>query len=266
MFRKCIFISLVLFCMVFFFQLFVTAQQQEFPRNTDLPVIGHNDPVKYRKANNAHGGPGILDYFTLLDGKEFSFDAFKKAWKILNDKYNFDFSMPTIEKFSSRIGLPWYEFFKMLLPSKYHHLSQKMHSEIAKHELSALNNGMGRLFPGIVEMLSVLKKRHYPMFVTSNASTEYFQTCVRNMNYDEYFRGCYCVGETRKHKGEILRDVMHEHGFRHGVIIGDRKNDIEAGKFNDLLTVGVTYGYGKPEELADADLIINNPDDIIYVF
>ena len=74
MFRKCIFVSLVLFCIVFLFQLLVIAQEQEFPRNTDLPVIGHNDPAKYRNATNAHGGPGSLDYFTLLDGKEMKTD------------------------------------------------------------------------------------------------------------------------------------------------------------------------------------------------
>ncbi len=86
MFRKCIFISLVLFCMVFFFQLLVTAQQQEFPRNTDLPVIGHNDPAKYRNATNAHGGSGSLDYFTLLDGKEMKTDYLFFHRGILNAK------------------------------------------------------------------------------------------------------------------------------------------------------------------------------------
>ncbi len=203
---------------------------------------------------------------TLLDGKEFSYDAFVKAWKTLDIKHNFDFSMPTLDKFLSLIGLPWYEFFEKLLPTKYHHLTQKLHSEIAKHELFALNNGMGRLFPGIIGMLSVLKRRRYPMIVTSNASTEYFQACVKNLHYNEYFAGCYCVGESRLNKGEILRDAMRKHEFNHGVIIGDRKNDIDAGRFNDLLTIGVIYGYGDSDELAGADLILNNPDDITYVF
>ena len=203
---------------------------------------------------------------TLLNSQEFSYDAFVKAWKILDAEHNFDFTMPTLQNFLSLIGLPWYEFFIKLLPEKYHHLAQNLHSEIVKHELHALNIGMGKLFPGIIEMLTVLKRRGFPMIVTSNASNEYFHACVKNLNYKDYFTGCYCVGETRLHKGEILREAMLKHGFKHGVIIGDRKNDIDAGKFNDILTIGVTYGYGESEELADADLILSNPEDIIYVF
>ena len=203
---------------------------------------------------------------TLLNSQEFSYDAFVKAWKVLEKKFNFDFSMPTLQNFLNLIGLPWYEFFVKLLPAKYHNLAQELHSEIAKHELHALDIGMGRLFPGIIEMLTVLKRRGYPMIVTSNASNEYFQACVKNLNYDEHFAGCYCVGESRLNKGEILQKAMRKHGFKRGVIIGDRKNDIDAGKFNGLLTIGVTYGYGESAELAGADLILSNPDDIIYVF
>lgn len=35
-------------------------------------------------------------------------------------------------------------------------------------------------------------------------------------------------------------------------MIGDRKEDIIAGKSNGIKTIGVTYGYGSEEEIIDA--------------
>ena len=40
------------------------------------------------------------------------------------------------------------------------------------------------------------------------------------------------------------------------VMVGDTKGDVDAGRANGLRTVGVTWGYGSREELADADEIV----------
>ena len=203
---------------------------------------------------------------TLLNGLDFSWTAFKKAWETLDKTQKFDIDMPSKSAFASLIGCPWFEFFPKLLPEKYQHLSDELHAEIAKHEISELHAGKGRLFSGIPEVLSTLKKRGFPMLLVSNASTEYFNACIESLNYSAYFQDCYCVGETRKSKGEILKEAIKMHGFMQGVIIGDRKSDIDAGKFNELSTIGVTYGYGTSEELANADLLISDPATLIQIF
>ena len=47
-------------------------------------------------------------------------------------------------------------------------------------------------------------------------------------------------------------------------MIGDRKEDIEAGKTNRIRTIGVTYGYGTKAEIIDSapDYICASPYDI----
>jgi phosphoglycolate phosphatase len=45
-------------------------------------------------------------------------------------------------------------------------------------------------------------------------------------------------------------------------MIGDRRHDIEAAKANGVRSIGVSYGYGKKEELrvACADQIVDSVD------
>ncbi|MFC1528513.1 cupin domain-containing protein [Candidatus Latescibacterota bacterium] len=45
------------------------AEQKVFEKRTDVPIIGHTDPSKFRDSEKPHDGAGILSYFTLLDGE-----------------------------------------------------------------------------------------------------------------------------------------------------------------------------------------------------
>jgi phosphoglycolate phosphatase len=47
-------------------------------------------------------------------------------------------------------------------------------------------------------------------------------------------------------------------------MIGDKKEDIIAGKTNRVKTIGVTYGYGTLQEIKDAapEYICNSPQEI----
>ena len=47
-------------------------------------------------------------------------------------------------------------------------------------------------------------------------------------------------------------------------MIGDKQEDIIAGKANRIKTIGVTYGYGSLQEILDAtpDYICNSPQEI----
>ena len=51
------------------------------------------------------------------------------------------------------------------------------------------------------------------------------------------------------------------------MVVGDRKEDIVAGRSNMVRTVGVTYGYGSREEIVNSypDYVCNNPREIYAV-
>ena len=62
------------------------SQDQVFPKNTDIPPIGHTDPAKFRTSEKAHGGAGTLDYFTLVDGADYDTNLLYIHRGVLNGK------------------------------------------------------------------------------------------------------------------------------------------------------------------------------------
>ena len=52
------------------------------------------------------------------------------------------------------------------------------------------------------------------------------------------------------------------------LMVGDRNQDIDGPKANELHSAGVLWGYGSREELAGAgaDFIIENPDELAELF
>ena len=49
------------------------------------------------------------------------------------------------------------------------------------------------------------------------------------------------------------------------VVVGDRRYDMEAARAHGLRAVGVTWGFGPPEELraAGADILVDDPGDLV---
>ena len=48
-----------------------------------------------------------------------------------------------------------------------------------------------------------------------------------------------------------------------GVMVGDRHHDVDAGRAHGLTTVGVLWGMGDAVELADADHVVQTPDELV---
>jgi phosphoglycolate phosphatase len=48
-------------------------------------------------------------------------------------------------------------------------------------------------------------------------------------------------------------------------MIGDRRYDIEAARAHGLRAVGVTWGFGSRDELADADVLVDAPHELLDI-
>lgn len=95
------------------------------------------------------------------------------------------------------------------------------------------------------------------------------------MNLDDYFSGLYGASDdetTRNTKKAILAYGMKDAqaSSANSLMIGDRMTDMEGGVQNGVHTLGVTYGFGDNQELADygADYIVDSvtsiPDGVKY--
>ena len=65
-------------------------------------------------------------------------------------------------------------------------------------------------------------------------------------------------------KSALLAFLMRKYAVapEECVIVGDTKSDFIAAKDNGIESVGVTWGYGKPDELALASRIAATPAEV----
>ncbi|WP_311492319.1 HAD family hydrolase [uncultured Anaerococcus sp.] len=102
----------------------------------------------------------------------------------------------------------------------------------------------GELFPGAIETLAYLKNK-YDLYILSKCRRVYMDAAREKFGLDRYFSK-YFVGEDYNFldKYKILRRELKEEY----IMIGDRREDMEAGLKNGQKTIFATYGYGSLAE------------------
>ena len=127
------------------------------------------------------------------------------------------------------------------------------------------------VYPGIEELLQKLKRDGKSLVVATSKPELFSRQIIEHFALDDYFDfiGGAAMDESRATKTEVLSYVLETLGTdrSRAVMIGDRRNDIEAAKFLGTDSIGVLYGYGSREELeqAGAMLFAETPEDIYRI-
>ena len=114
------------------------------------------------------------------------------------------------------------------------------------------------VYPGIPEMLGMLKEKGFTLAVATSKPEEYSIRILEHFGLDSYFQlvGGADMTETRVRKGDIIAYTLNRLGVNPKetpvVMVGDRKHDLIGAKENQLPCVGVLFGYGSREELREA--------------
>lgn len=116
------------------------------------------------------------------------------------------------------------------------------------------------LYPAVRETLELLSARGFTSVVVSNKNESLCRKVLGVLRLDGFFAGIYGADSlpARKPSPEPLRHVMHACGCSadETIMVGDSINDVAAGLAAGVLTIGCTYGYGKPAELDGAAIRI----------
>ncbi len=118
------------------------------------------------------------------------------------------------------------------------------------------------LYPGMREVLSSLRATVGQMAICTHASSDYTREVVNSHQIASFFDVIRYRRHLKDTKIEMMRDVLCRLECRPGVMVGDRGVDVEAAHAHGLRAVGVSYGYGSPEELAGADAIAAAPSQL----
>jgi len=124
------------------------------------------------------------------------------------------------------------------------------------------------IYPGITELLSELYQKSYRLFVVTAKPKIYADKIVRQFGLDQWIGEVFGpeldgrLDDKSELIAHIIRDlVLVPHKI---AMVGDRREDILAGKSNGTYTIAVTYGFGGQKEIRDSgpDYICHNPPEI----
>ena len=125
-----------------------------------------------------------------------------------------------------------------------------------------------QLYPEIPKALASIRADGYQTYVATSKPHVYAKQIVEHFELSPFFDGIYGseLDGTRSIKGELIKHILLTENLdpQSTVMIGDRSHDVIGAKQNQVFAIGVTYGYGSPEELNNhgADAIVHSPKDI----
>jgi phosphoglycolate phosphatase-like HAD superfamily hydrolase len=164
-----------------------------------------------------------------------------------------------IEKYREIMGVPIQIVWETLLP--LHSNQHRERANVIFHDrlIENIREGQGALYPNTVEVLTSLKETGYSTFIASNGLTEYLKAIVDYYHLDTLVTETYSIQQIDSlDKGELVKVIVDKYSITSGAVVGDRLTDINAAKANGLLAIGCNFDFAKEEELAMADVVIDD--------
>ena len=122
------------------------------------------------------------------------------------------------------------------------------------------------LFPGILPSLSAMRDDGHRLYIATAKPHAYARKVTAHFGIAAYMSGEFGpeLDGTHNDKRDLLAHALEVTGERpaQAVMVGDRRHDIEAARANGMAAIAVEWGYGTPEEHADADLSLERPEEL----
>lgn len=128
---------------------------------------------------------------------------------------------------------------------------------------------MSRLYDGIVQTLTELKRRGYVLAIASSKYQPHAVDSIKNFHLDSLFSFVYGQNEKRGFKTEVLRQLIDDNGWNREqcLMIGDTPYDIDGAHENGVDAMAVTYGFGSKAQLMQSrpEMVANSPQEILQL-
>ncbi len=125
------------------------------------------------------------------------------------------------------------------------------------------------VFPGVAEMLEQLHRDGFPLYVCTSKHEHFAVRILESFGIAQYFNAIYGdkIDYASHTKSDLLALVLSQNAIDHASVwmVGDRSFDIEAAHNNGIRCLAAAWGYGSPEELAQADAVAATPADVLAI-
>lgn len=201
----------------------------------------------------------IFDYDgTIHNSMKTYAPAFRNTCKWLSDNGYIEPAEYSDKQISYWLGFNSTDMWEQFQPDLDPEIREKARIMLGEDMAQRVDNGEGALFEYAEETLGLLKTQGYNLIFLSNCRIHYMERHKRVFGLDRFFDFFYCCEEFEFiPKYEIFRKIKSRHDGDF-IVIGDRFHDIETAVKNNLRSIGCGYGYGSPEELVNADIIVDD--------
>ena len=176
------------------------------------------------------------------------------------------FTGHTQEEFKAFIGPPLFTSFKEIVGMTDEQAERA--TQLYRERFSVLGWKENEVYAGIPYVLRSLKKNGLRVAIVTAKPQMFAERIAKLFGLAPYLDAIVGPGPENREAskaGLVARGVALLGGP--AAMVGDRKFDIEGGRANGVMTIGVTYGYGTQEELAaaGADHIAHTPEALLDI-
>ena len=156
-------------------------------------------------------------------------------------------------------GPPIDEMTRLLFPGRFTQgLADSIRARFAAH-YDGDGFPLTKEYPGVLDDVRRIRAEGRIVAIVTNKRYAAAVAMARRFGWDRVFDGVFAgdMALPKVRKPELLARVMERYGARSGdcALVGDTMSDFEAARANGVFSVGVAWGYGKPDELASADVV-----------
>ncbi|MCR5715975.1 MAG: HAD family hydrolase [Lachnospiraceae bacterium] len=152
----------------------------------------------------------------------------------------------TAQQLKGLFGKPMDVIFRTIWPQASKEEQESLAKLCVKEENEMLVTTPGIPYPEVKETLAKLSEE-LPLFIVSNCQSGYIEVCMSGLGIEAYITDFACFGDHPVSKGQNILEIMHRHGLKNPVYIGDTQSDADACKEAGIRICYASYGFGNVE-------------------
>ncbi|WP_305452768.1 HAD family hydrolase [Bacillus mycoides] len=164
-----------------------------------------------------------------------------------------------IDKYREIMGVPLPKVWEALLPNHSNEVREQTDAYFLERLIENIKRGNGALYPNVKEVFSFIKENNCSVYIASNGLTEYLQAIVSYYGLDQWVTEIFSIEQIHSlNKGDLVKGILKKYDIQEAAVVGDRLSDINAAKDNGLIAIGCNFDFAQEDELAHADLVIDD--------
>jgi len=137
----------------------------------------------------------------------------------------------------------------------------KLHYLGVMHEMK--NNA---LYDGMLDLIKKLHAKGHKLAIASTLRTDLIKHSMKILNMDTYFEKIYANTPDLKYSKKDVVEMAKKNLDGADFMIGDKEEDLLAGKSVKAKTIYVTWGVTESDHKHIADFTVNNSKELLKIF